>query len=153
MPQWGNEWFRDQFFYPLQKSLVQLFYGPFLPQESRMLWLPHPEPFGVMCSALPAANPSASLCPRAFTAPTHKVRRRQWHPTPVLLPGESQGRGSLVGCRRWGRTELDTTEATEQQQHTQSERVLVSTFAWDQASTNAWVHKYHCSLTPHLSEL
>ena len=50
MPQWGNEWFRDQFFYPLQKSLVQLFYGPFLPQESRMLWLPHPEPFGVMCS-------------------------------------------------------------------------------------------------------
>ena len=38
--------------------------------------------------------------------------RRQWHPTPVLLPGESQGRGSLVGCRLWGRTESDTTEAT-----------------------------------------
>ena len=37
-------------------------------------------------------------------------RRRQWHPTPVLLPGESQGQGSLVGCRLWGRTELDTTE-------------------------------------------
>ena len=31
-------------------------------------------------------------------------------PTPVLLPGESQGRGSLVGCRPWGRTESDTTE-------------------------------------------
>ena len=29
-----------------------------------------------------------------------------------LLPGESQGRGSLVGCHLWGRTELDTTEAT-----------------------------------------
>ena len=29
--------------------------------------------------------------------------RRQWQPTPVLLPGESQGRGSLVGCRLWGR--------------------------------------------------
>ena len=42
--------------------------------------------------------------------------RRQWQPTPVFLPGESQGRGSLVGCRLWGRTELDTTEATEQQQ-------------------------------------
>ena len=28
------------------------------------------------------------------------------------MPGESQGRGSLVGCRLWGRTELDTTEAT-----------------------------------------
>ena len=33
-------------------------------------------------------------------------------PTPVLLPGESQGQGSLVGCRLWGRTESDTTEAT-----------------------------------------
>ena len=39
-------------------------------------------------------------------------RRRQWQPTPVFLPGESQGRGSLVGCRLWGHTELDTTEAT-----------------------------------------
>ena len=29
-----------------------------------------------------------------------------------VLPGESQGQGSLVGCRLWGRTELDTTEAT-----------------------------------------
>ena len=36
--------------------------------------------------------------------------RRQWQPTPVFLPGESQGLGSLVGCRLWGRTELDTTE-------------------------------------------
>ena len=32
--------------------------------------------------------------------------------TPVFLPGESQGRGSLVGCRLWGRKESDTTEAT-----------------------------------------
>ena len=31
---------------------------------------------------------------------------------PVFLPGESQGRGSLVGCRPWGRTESDMTEAT-----------------------------------------
>ena len=42
--------------------------------------------------------------------------KRKWQPTPVFLPGESQGRGSLVGCRPWGRTESDTTEATEQQQ-------------------------------------
>ena len=42
--------------------------------------------------------------------------RRKWQPTPVFLPGESRGRGSLVGCRLWGRTELDTTEATSQQQ-------------------------------------
>ena len=36
--------------------------------------------------------------------------RRKWQPTPVFLPGESQGPGSLVGCRLWGCTESDTTE-------------------------------------------
>ena len=38
--------------------------------------------------------------------------RRQWHPTPVLLPGKPHGRGSLVGCSPWGHTESDTTEVT-----------------------------------------
>ena len=38
--------------------------------------------------------------------------RRKWQPTPVFLPGESQGQGSLVGFRLWGHTESDTTEAT-----------------------------------------
>ena len=38
--------------------------------------------------------------------------RRKWQPTPVFLPGESQGWGSLVGFHLWGRTESDTTEAT-----------------------------------------
>ena len=38
--------------------------------------------------------------------------RRKWQPTPVFLPGESQGWGSLVGFRLWGHTESDTTEAT-----------------------------------------
>ena len=38
--------------------------------------------------------------------------RRKWQATPVFLPGESQGPGSLVGCRLWGHTESDTTEAT-----------------------------------------
>ena len=42
--------------------------------------------------------------------------RRQWQLIPVLLPGKSHGRRSLIGCRLWGRTELDTTEATQQQQ-------------------------------------
>jgi len=42
--------------------------------------------------------------------------RRKWQPTPVFLPGESQGQGSLVCCRLWGRTESDTTEATWRQQ-------------------------------------
>ena len=40
------------------------------------------------------------------------LQRRQWQPTPVFLPGESRGRGSLVGCCLWGHTELDMTEAT-----------------------------------------
>ena len=38
--------------------------------------------------------------------------RRKWQPTPVFFPGESQGQGSLVGCRLWGHTESDTTEVT-----------------------------------------
>ena len=38
--------------------------------------------------------------------------RRKWQLTPVFLPGESQGRRSLVGCSPWGRMESDTTEAT-----------------------------------------
>ena len=36
--------------------------------------------------------------------------KRKWQPTPVFLPGESQGQGSLVGCHLWGLTESDTTE-------------------------------------------
>ena len=38
------------------------------------------------------------------------TRRRQWHPTPVLLPGKSHGQRSLVGWSPWGHEELDTTE-------------------------------------------
>ena len=38
--------------------------------------------------------------------------RRKWQLTPVFLPGESQGQGSLVGCHLWGHTESDMTEAT-----------------------------------------
>ena len=38
--------------------------------------------------------------------------RRKWQPTPVFLPGESQEPRSLMGCRLWGRTKSDTTEAT-----------------------------------------
>ena len=39
-----------------------------------------------------------------------QLRRRQWHATPVLLPGESHGRRSLVGCGPWGREESEMTE-------------------------------------------
>ena len=44
------------------------------------------------------------------TSSTWKVWRRQWHPTPVLLPGKSHGRRSLVGCSPWGRKESHMTE-------------------------------------------
>ena len=54
---------------------------------------------------------SDTLSDFTFTFHFHALERK-WQPTPVFLPGESQGRGSLVGCRLWGRTELDTTEAT-----------------------------------------
>ena len=46
-----------------------------------------------------------------FTFHFHTLEK-EMATTPVFLPGESQGRGSLVGCRLWGRTESDTTEAT-----------------------------------------
>ena len=49
-------------------------------------------------------------CSTSLSLFTFMHWRRKWQPTPVFLPGESQGRGSLVGCRPWGRTELDTTE-------------------------------------------
>ena len=46
-----------------------------------------------------------------FTFHFHALEK-EMAPTPVFLPGESQGRGNLVGCRPRGRTESDTTEAT-----------------------------------------
>ena len=48
----------------------------------------------------------------SYDKPIQHIWRRKWQPTPVFLPGESQGRQSLVGCRLWGRTELHTTEVT-----------------------------------------
>ena len=54
---------------------------------------------------------------------------RKWQPTPVFLPGESQGRRNLVGCRLWGHTESDTTEVTSQQQQQQSLFLVFMTLA------------------------
>ena len=47
-----------------------------------------------------------------FTLFTFMHWRKKWQPTPVFLPGEPQGQGSLVGCCLWGRTESDMTEVT-----------------------------------------
>ena len=49
-------------------------------------------------------------CATSLSLFTFMHWRRKWHPTPVFLPGESQGWGSLVGCSPWGLEELDTTE-------------------------------------------
>ena len=51
-------------------------------------------------------------CETSLSLFTFTHWRRQWQPTPMFSPGESQGQGSLMGCHLWGRTELDTTEAT-----------------------------------------
>ena len=50
--------------------------------------------------------------PRGGHGSPFQYWRRKWQSIPVFLPGESQGRGSLVGCHLWGRIESDTTEAT-----------------------------------------
>ena len=49
------------------------------------------------------------ICP-CHSLNTSLLFSTQWHPTPVLLPGKSHGRRSLVGCSPWGHEESDTTE-------------------------------------------
>ena len=50
------------------------------------------------------------LCYLSFRLFMMSFWRRQWHPTPVLLPGKSHGQRSLVGCSPWGREKSNTTE-------------------------------------------
>ena len=70
-------------------------------------WMEEPGGLQSMGSLRVGHDWATSLCLFTFMP-----WRRKWQPTPVFLPGESQGRGSLVGCHLWGRTESDTTEAT-----------------------------------------
>ena len=53
---------------------------------------------------------SSTPPPTSHTRSNFFHRVRQWHPTPVLLPGNFHGQRSLVGCSPWGRQESDTTE-------------------------------------------
>ena len=66
----------------------------------------------------------------SFSLFTFMHWRRKWQPTPVFLLGESQGRGILVGCRLWGHTESDMTEATQQQQQQQASVINEVTWLW-----------------------
>ena len=91
------------------------------------LTVPREKAMAPHCSTLAWKNPQTEKPGRLQSMGSLRVRhdratslslftfmhqRRKWQPTPVFLPGESQGRGSLVGCRLWGRTESDTTEMT-----------------------------------------
>ena len=60
------------------------------------------------------------------------MRRRRWHATPVLLPGKSHGRRSLVGCSPWGHEESDTTERLHFHFHALEKEMVAysSVLAW-----------------------
>ena len=74
--------------------------------------LENPMDGGAWCAVVHGVAESwTRLSDFTFTFHFHAWRRK-WQPTPVFLPGESQGRWSLVGCRLWGPTESDTTEVT-----------------------------------------
>ena len=79
-------------------------------------------PFEYLPVAYSQGNPSEKKRNRTNRIPVIMyiytyIWRRKWQPTPVFLPGESQGQRSLVGCHLWGHTESDITEATQQQKH------------------------------------
>ena len=85
------------------------------PHSSTLAWK-------ILCSEEPGRLQSmgwirvGEVCATSLSLFTFMYWRRKWQPTPVFLPRESQGQGSLVGFRLWGRTDSDTTEATFQQQ-------------------------------------
>ena len=69
----------------------------------------------------------------SFSLFTFVLWRRKWQPTPVFMPGESQGRGSLVACCLWGRTESDMTKwlsSSSSSSRKESELALPSTTSW-----------------------
>ena len=57
----------------------------------------------------PTSNTEEAEIERFYEDP----RKRQWHPTPVLLPRKSHGQRGLVGCSPWGHKESDRTEVTK----------------------------------------
>ena len=85
------------------------------PHSSTLAWK-------ILCSEEPGRLQSmgslrvGEVCATSLSLFTFRYLRMKWQPTPVFLPQESQGQGSLVGFRLWGRTDSDTTEATFQQQ-------------------------------------
>ena len=88
--------------YTLEKAMA--------PHSSTLAWkIPWTEEPGRLQSTGSLKSDTTSLSLSLFT---FMHWRRKWKPTPVFLPGESQGWGSLVGCHLWSRTVSDMTEAT-----------------------------------------
>ena len=67
---------------------------------------------GAWCAAVLGVVKNRTRLVASLSLFTFMHWRRKWQPTPVFLPGESQGQWSVMGCRLWGHTESDTTEAT-----------------------------------------
>ena len=67
------------------------------------------DPFKAVGHEVRGGPPSQTLL-LMYSGAWDRSQRRQWHPTPVLLPGKSHGWRSLVGCSPWGHEESDTTE-------------------------------------------
>ena len=93
------------------KALILLMEKAMAPHSSTLAWkIPWTEDPGRLQSMGSLRGPTR-LSDFTFTFHFHALEK-EMAPAPVFLPGESQGRGRLVGCRLWGRTESDTTEAT-----------------------------------------
>ena len=99
-----------------RRSLLTIYFSVYVekamaPQSSTLAWqIPWTEePGGLQSMGSLGVGHGGATSISLFT---FMRWRRKWQPTPVFLPGGSQGRGSLVGCRLWGRTESDMTEET-----------------------------------------
>ena len=111
-PGFSGGWWSDfSFQIYLESSIALDSEKAMAPHSSTVAWkIPWmEEPGRLQSMGLPGARHDWATSLSLFTS-IHW--RRKWQPTPVFLPGESQGWGSLVGCRLWGCTESDPTEAT-----------------------------------------
>ena len=105
-----TSWFCHQQTYPYlcSHSVIYLF------KKGCVISAPSPATFHMLCLTGTLIHRQHLLTNRAeghyLLSTSLRYRRRQWHPTPVLLPGKSHGLRSLVGCSPWGCQESDTTK-------------------------------------------
>ena len=101
---WLSDWTELNWYYSSEKAMA--------PRSSTLAWKIIPwmeEPGRLQSMGLLRVGHDWMTSLSLFT---FMHWRRTWQPTPVFLPGESQGQGSLMSCHLWGRTELNTTEVT-----------------------------------------